>query len=56
MERFELTLSSTGSISQILSRIGALLPMTVSTEDSIVRVTSQKVQVAPWKLTEKDLH
>lgn len=37
MERFELTLSSTGSISQILSRIGALLPMTVSTEDSLVR-------------------
>ncbi|MCP4410384.1 MAG: hypothetical protein GY807_22090, partial [Gammaproteobacteria bacterium] len=37
MERFGLTLSSTGSISQILSRIGALLPMTLSTEDDIIR-------------------
>ncbi len=33
MNRFELELSSTGSISQILSRIGGLLPMTISPED-----------------------
>ncbi len=37
MERFGLTLSSTGSISQILSHIGALLPMTLSTEDDLIR-------------------
>lgn len=33
MNRFELELSSTGSISQILSRIGGLLPTTISPED-----------------------
>ncbi|MCP4878248.1 MAG: hypothetical protein GY896_22580, partial [Gammaproteobacteria bacterium] len=37
MKRFGLKLSATGSISQILSRIGALLPMTLSTEDGIIR-------------------
>ena len=37
MERFGWSLSSTGSISQILSRIGALLPMTLSTQDSLIR-------------------
>lgn len=34
MDRFELRLVSTGSISQTLSRIGALLPMTISSESS----------------------
>lgn len=33
MNRFELELSSTGSISQMLSRIGGLLPATLSTEN-----------------------
>ncbi len=37
LERFGLKLSSAGSISQTLSRIGALLPMTLSIEDGIVR-------------------
>jgi hypothetical protein len=37
MNRFEYELSSTGSISQILSRIGGLLPMTVSTENGIIQ-------------------
>ena len=37
MERFKLRLSSTGSISQMLSRIGALLPMTISTENGIIQ-------------------
>ncbi|MCP4876354.1 MAG: hypothetical protein GY896_12900, partial [Gammaproteobacteria bacterium] len=37
MKRFGLKLSATGSISQVLSRIGASLPMTLSTEDAIIR-------------------
>ena len=36
MSRFDCELSSTGSISQTLSQIGGLLPMTVSTETSII--------------------
>jgi hypothetical protein len=36
MNRFDCDLSSTGSISQTLSQIGGLLPMTVSTETSII--------------------
>jgi hypothetical protein len=34
MERFECDLTSVGSISQILSRIGKVLPMTLSTENN----------------------
>lgn len=37
MNRFDCDLSSTGSISQTLSQIGGLLPMTVSTETSIIQ-------------------
>ncbi len=37
MKRFELEFSSVGYISQMLSRIGTLLPMTLSTEDNIIR-------------------
>ncbi|MEI6067357.1 MAG: hypothetical protein WCP96_08460 [Methylococcaceae bacterium] len=37
MTRFGLELSSTGSISQSLSQIGGLLPMTVSTEPGIIQ-------------------
>ena len=37
MNRFRHELSSTGSISQILSRIGGLLPTTISTENGIVQ-------------------
>jgi hypothetical protein len=37
MNRFDCELSSTGSISQTLSQIGGLLPMTVSTETGIIR-------------------
>ena len=37
MNRFEHDLSSTGSISQVLSRIGRLLPNTISTEDGIIQ-------------------
>jgi len=37
MNRFECELSSTGSISQMLSQIGGLLPMTVSTETGIIQ-------------------
>ena len=37
MKRFGFELSSTGAISQILSRIGDLLPMTLSTENGIAR-------------------
>ena len=37
MKRFGLELSSTGSISQSLSQIGGLLPMTVSTEPGIIQ-------------------
>jgi len=37
MKRFGCELTSTGSISQILSRIGGLLPMTISTENGIIR-------------------
>lgn len=37
MNRQKLKLSSTGSISQILSRIGALLPMTVSTNGDFIQ-------------------
>jgi Transposase, Mutator family len=37
MNRFDCELSSTGSISQTLSQIGGLLPMTVSTETSIIQ-------------------
>ena len=37
MNRFDCGLSSTGSISQTLSQIGGLLPMTVSTETGIIR-------------------
>ena len=37
MNRFDCELSSTGSISQTLSQIGGLLPMTVATETSIIR-------------------
>ena len=37
MTRFDCELSSTGSISQTLSEIGGLLPMTVATETSIIQ-------------------
>ncbi|NNF96088.1 MAG: hypothetical protein HKM94_04075 [Halobacteria archaeon] len=37
MNRFEYELSSTGSISQTLSRIGSLLPATISAERSITQ-------------------
>lgn len=37
MNRFDCELSSTGSISQTLSQIGGLLPMTVATETGIIR-------------------
>ena len=37
MKRFGLELSSTGSISQSLSQIGGLLPMTVSTEIGVIQ-------------------
>jgi len=37
IKRFELEFSSVGYISQMLSRIGTLLPMTLSTEDNIIR-------------------
>ena len=37
MNRFELELSSTGSISQMLSRIGGLLPTTISTENGVTQ-------------------
>src|SRR5450631_497676 len=37
MNRFDCELSSTGSISQTLSQIGGLLPMTVFTETGIIR-------------------
>lgn len=37
MNRFALELSSTGSISQMLSRIGGLLPTTISTENGVTR-------------------
>lgn len=37
MNRFGHELSSTGSISQILSRIGKLLPTTISTENGIIQ-------------------
>jgi hypothetical protein len=37
MNRFAYELSSTGSISQLLSRIGGWLPMTLSTENGIIQ-------------------
>ncbi|NNF95657.1 MAG: hypothetical protein HKM94_01860, partial [Halobacteria archaeon] len=37
MKRFELEFSSVGYISQMLSCIGTLLPMTISTEENITR-------------------
>ena len=37
MKRFEYELSATGSISQIITRIGRLLPMTISTGNDIVQ-------------------
>jgi hypothetical protein len=37
MRRFAFELSSTGSISQLLSRIGGWLPTTLSTENGIIR-------------------
>ena len=37
MNRFDYELSSTGSISQTLSQIGGLLPITISTETSIIQ-------------------
>jgi hypothetical protein len=37
MKRFDYELSSTGSISQIITRIGCLLPMTVSTGNDIAQ-------------------
>jgi hypothetical protein len=37
MNRFDCELSSTGSISQTLSQVGGLLPMTVSTETGIIQ-------------------
>jgi hypothetical protein len=37
MNRFGLEMSSTGSISQTLSQIGGLLPMTVATETGIIQ-------------------
>ena len=37
MKRFGCDLASTGSISQILSRIGGLLPTTISTENGNIR-------------------
>ena len=38
MKRFDCELSSTGSVSQILSRIGRLLPSTVSASDGVVQL------------------
>ena len=37
MDRFELELSATGSISQMLSRIGGLLPTTIATENGVTQ-------------------
>ena len=37
MKRFGCELSSTGSVSQALSRIGGLLPTTISTENGIIQ-------------------
>lgn len=38
MKRFDCDLSSTGSVSQILSRIGRLLPKTVAASDGVVQL------------------